>query len=88
MEITIRQRVLAAVIGHKLGTPTDLAFIKYVEGRELDASWEQAGQFLLREVVAIEYPSGRAGTCVLLKGADDSGKQQSKPMRTSINDQS
>ncbi len=68
---TIGQRILAAVIGFQLGIPTDLAFNKYVQGRELDPSWEQAGELLLNEVVPIKYPSGRAGTVVLSRRADE-----------------
>jgi len=47
MQITIGQRILAAVIAHQLDISTDRALKLYVRGRELDPSWEQVGEALL-----------------------------------------
>jgi hypothetical protein len=47
MQPTIGQRILAAVIAHKLGIATDRALKLYIKGHEIDPSWEQAGEFLL-----------------------------------------
>lgn len=47
MQPTIGQRILAAVIAHKLGIATDRALKLYVQSHEIDPSWEQAGEFLL-----------------------------------------
>jgi hypothetical protein len=52
METTIGQRVLAAVISHQLGIPTDRALKLYVQGREIHPSWEQVGETLLRSLAA------------------------------------
>ena len=48
MQTTIGQRILAAVVAHQLGISTDLAMKLYVQGREIDPSWEQVGETLLR----------------------------------------
>jgi hypothetical protein len=49
---TIGQRILSAIIAHQLGIPTDRAMKLYVQGRELDPSWEQVGETLLASSVA------------------------------------
>jgi hypothetical protein len=48
MQITIGQRILAAVIAHRLDISTDRALKLYVRGRELDPSWEEVGEALLK----------------------------------------
>jgi hypothetical protein len=48
MKITIGQRILAAVLAHQLGISADRALKLYVRGCEIDPSWEQAGEALLR----------------------------------------
>jgi hypothetical protein len=67
---TIGQRILAAVIGFQLQIPTDLAFQRHVQGREVPANWEAIGEMLLKEVVGIKYPSGRPGSVEILPGDD------------------
>jgi hypothetical protein len=52
MEPTIGQRILAAVLAHQLGIPAERALELYVEGREIDPSWEQVGQSLLKSALA------------------------------------
>jgi hypothetical protein len=52
MEITIGQRICAAVLAHQLRISTDRAMKLYVQGRELDPSWEQMGEALLRNSLA------------------------------------
>jgi hypothetical protein len=52
METTIGQRVLAAVISHQLGIPTDRALKLYVQGLDIHLSWEQVGETLLRSSAA------------------------------------
>jgi hypothetical protein len=52
MTTTIGQRICAAVIGHQLGIPTDRAMKLYVQGLELDPSWEQVGEGLLKSALA------------------------------------
>jgi len=47
MKITIGQRIVAALIAHQLGISTDRAFKLYVQGRDLDPSWEEVGATLL-----------------------------------------
>jgi hypothetical protein len=49
---TIGQRIAAAVVAHQLGIPTDRAMKLYVQGRELDPSWEQVGEALLRSIAS------------------------------------
>jgi hypothetical protein len=49
MKPTIGQRILAAVIAHKLGIATDRALKLYIQGHKIDPSWERAGDLLLRE---------------------------------------
>lgn len=48
MKATIGQQILAAVLAHQLGISTERAFKRYVHGRELDPSWQEAGEALLR----------------------------------------
>lgn len=52
MQITIGQRIVAAVIAHQLDISTDRAFKLYVQGRDLDPTWEEAGETLLRSSAA------------------------------------
>jgi hypothetical protein len=62
METTIGQRILAAVMAHKLGIATDRAFKLYVKGHEIDPSWEVAGNLLLERAPASigkSIPRGR-----------------------------
>ncbi len=47
MEITIWQRILAAVISHQLGISMDRALKTYARGSKIDPSWEQVGETLL-----------------------------------------
>lgn len=77
MQPTIGQRILAAVIAYKLGIATDRALKLYVKSHEIDPSWEQIGDYLLRysgptsangpvsprlaAVVSITRPNGNAG---------------------------
>src|ERR1700722_13579609 len=51
MTITIGQRILAAVLAQQLGITTDRALKHYVQGRELDPSWDEAGEALLKSAV-------------------------------------
>jgi hypothetical protein len=51
-ETTIGQHILAALIAYQLGIPADRAMKLYVQGREIDPSWEQAGESLLASAVA------------------------------------
>jgi hypothetical protein len=65
METTIGQRILAAVIAHKLGIATDRALRLYVKGHEVDPSWEKAGEMLLGKAPASTgkpVPRGRRRT--------------------------
>ena len=50
MKPTIGQHLLAVVIAHRLGIAPDRALKLYVRfhGREIDPSWEQLGEALLR----------------------------------------
>ena len=48
MQITIGQRILAAVIAHQLDISTDRALKLYVRGREIDPSWDEVGEELLK----------------------------------------
>jgi hypothetical protein len=48
MTITIGERICAAVLAHQLGISTDRAWKLHVKGRELDPSWEEAGETLLQ----------------------------------------
>jgi hypothetical protein len=50
-EPTIGQRILAAVLAHQLGIPTDRAMKLYVQGHTLDPSWEKAGETLLKSAI-------------------------------------
>jgi hypothetical protein len=52
MQITIGQRILAAVIAHQLGISTDRAFKLYVRGHEIDPRWDETGEVLLKAVLA------------------------------------
>ena len=57
MKITIGQRIVAAVIAHQLDISTDRAFKLYVQGRDLDPSWEEVGATLLvSERASINVP--------------------------------
>ncbi len=48
MKPTIGQRLAAAVVGHRAGIASDRALKLYVQGSEIDPSWEMLGQALLR----------------------------------------
>jgi hypothetical protein len=48
--ITIGQRIVAAVLAHQLGIATERAMKLYVRGCELDPSWEEIGEALLRSI--------------------------------------
>jgi hypothetical protein len=52
MKTTIGQRILAAVIAHQLGIRTDRALKLYVQDCEIDPSWEEVGETLLKNAVA------------------------------------
>ena len=52
MQITIGQRIVAAVIAHQLGISADHAMKHYVRGLELHPSWEQVGETLLKSPLA------------------------------------
>jgi len=52
--ITIGQRIAAAVLAHQLDIPADRALKLYVQGRELDPSWEETGEALLRSSIAAQ----------------------------------
>ena len=47
-EITIGQRVLAALISHQLGISVDRALKLYVRNHDIDPSWEVVGEELLK----------------------------------------
>jgi len=47
-EITIGQRILAAVISHQLGISVDCALNLYVRNHDIDPSWESVGAELLK----------------------------------------
>jgi hypothetical protein len=49
---TIGQRILAACIAHQLDITTDRALKLYVQGHEIDPSWEQIGKKLLKDAIA------------------------------------
>jgi hypothetical protein len=59
MQTTIGQRILAAVLAHQVGISTDRALKLYVQGREIDPSWEQAGETLLRSANESTSVQGR-----------------------------
>jgi len=76
MQPTIGQRILAAVIAHKMGIATDRVLKLYITGHEIDPSWEEVGEYLLRSdpssattsgtprlatVLSITRPNGNAG---------------------------
>jgi hypothetical protein len=46
--ITIGQRIAAAVVAHQLDISSDRALKLYVQGCEIDPSWERAGEELLK----------------------------------------
>jgi hypothetical protein len=46
-EPTIGQRIAAAVVAHQLGISTDRALKRYIQGYEVDPSWEEIGETLL-----------------------------------------
>jgi hypothetical protein len=48
MKITIGQRIAAAVLAHHLGISADRAFKIYIQGRDLDPTWEEVGETLLK----------------------------------------
>jgi hypothetical protein len=52
MQPTIGQRILAAVIAHKMGIATDRVLKLYISGREIDPSWEEVGEYLLKDAPA------------------------------------
>jgi hypothetical protein len=52
MTISIGERICAAVLAHRLGISTDRAYKLYVRGREIDPSWERAGETLLESSMA------------------------------------
>ena len=52
MQITIGQRIVAAVIAHHLGISADHAMKHYVRGLELHPTWEQVGETLLKSPLA------------------------------------
>jgi hypothetical protein len=52
MQVTIGQRIVAAVIAHQLGISADHAMKHYVRGLELHPSWEQVGETLLKSPLA------------------------------------
>jgi hypothetical protein len=60
MTTTIGQRILSAVIGHQLGISTDRALKLYVQGRELDPSYEKTGEILLQEYLRTRAPQAPA----------------------------
>jgi hypothetical protein len=47
-EITIGQRVCAAVVSHQLGISMERALKLYVRGRRIHPSWEAVGEELLK----------------------------------------
>lgn len=47
-EITIGQRVVAALISHQLGISVDRALKLYVRKHDIDPSWEVVGAELLK----------------------------------------
>ena len=48
-EPTIGQRIVAAVIAHRLGMSMDRALKLYARGNHIDPSWEPIGEELLRK---------------------------------------
>jgi hypothetical protein len=47
MKATIGQRILAAIIAHQLDISADRALKLYVQGREIDPSWDEVGEMLV-----------------------------------------
>lgn len=48
-EITIGQRILAAVLSHQLGISMDRALKLYVRGRKIHPSYEAVGEELFKQ---------------------------------------
>jgi hypothetical protein len=83
MQITIGQRILAAVIAHQLDISTDRALKLYVRGRELDPSWDEVGEALLKnERASCSRTSNRAERVRLTPGSREpvtAGDRGNKP---------
>lgn len=70
MTTTIGQKILSAIISHQLGISADRALKLYVQGRELDPSWEQTGEMLLHEYLrALQAPAEKTNCSTLPSGA-------------------
>jgi hypothetical protein len=75
MKPTIGQRVLAAVIAHRVGIASDRALKLYVQGIEIDPSWEMLGQALLHGETGAGVPenlSAAFGPQIVPSKAEDS----------------
>jgi hypothetical protein len=55
--VTVGQRIAAALLAHQLGITTERAMKDYVQRLELDSSWEELGDALLRSLASA--PPGR-----------------------------
>jgi hypothetical protein len=59
MDVTIGQRVCAAIISHQLGIRMDHALKRYVLKCEIHPSWEQLGNVILEAEEAGVLPSSK-----------------------------
>jgi hypothetical protein len=59
-ELTIGQRVCAAVISHQLGISMERALKLYIRGRSIHPSWEEIGTALLNfSSAAVSDPAAK-----------------------------
>jgi hypothetical protein len=58
---TIGQLILAALLASQLGIRADRALRLYVQGHDIDPSWEEMGKTLLENFVSSASAPGNAG---------------------------